>query len=66
MNSHMMKIVRKKLLERASSLGLLEINELVECRSREYLPHGRQSVTKPKNRSYYFSTMILRFYGNST
>ena len=48
MNSHMMKIVRKKLLERASSLGLLEINELVECRSREYLPHGRQSVTKPK------------------
>ena len=39
---------KKKLLERASCLGLLEINELVECRSREYLPHGRQSVTKPK------------------
>lgn len=38
----------KKLLERASSLGLLEINELVECRSREYLPRGFQSVTKPK------------------
>ena len=30
---------KKKLLERASSLGLLEINELVECRSREYLPY---------------------------
>ena len=39
---------KKKLLERASCLGLLEINELVECRSREYLPRGRQSVTKPK------------------
>ena len=48
MNSHMAKIARKKLLERATCLGLLEINELVECRSREYLPRGRQSVTKPK------------------
>ena len=36
------------LHERASCLGLLEINELVECPSREYLPRGRQSVTKPK------------------
>ena len=49
MNSHMVIIVRKKLLERASCLGLLEINELVERRSREYLPCGRRSVTKPKN-----------------
>ena len=31
MNSHMVKKARKKLLERASCLGLLEINELVEC-----------------------------------
>ena len=31
MNSHMAKIARKKLLERASCLGLLEISELVEC-----------------------------------
>ena len=31
MNSHMVKKAPKKLLERASCLGLLEINELVEC-----------------------------------
>ena len=50
----------KKLLERASCLGLQEINELVECWSREYLPRGRQSVRKPKHLSYYFSTMIFK------
>ena len=31
MNSHMVKKARKKLLDRASCLGPLEINELVEC-----------------------------------